>query len=49
MPVAVELKGLLPGRGPGLGTDRWPPGEPPGRGVPEAGRGGAGRGEADAA
>jgi hypothetical protein len=24
MPVAVELKGLLPGRGPGRGPGRWP-------------------------
>jgi hypothetical protein len=44
MPVAVELKGLLPGRGPGRGTFRPPP-EPPGRGAP-AGRGVAGRGAA---
>ena len=42
MPVAVELNGLLPGRGPGRGP-RWPGapglGAPPGRGAPEAGRG----------
>jgi len=38
MPVAVELNGLLPGRGPGRGTCRWP------------GAGGAlGRGPAEAA
>src|ERR1700722_13551126 len=41
MPVAVELKGLLPGRGPGRGTLRPPPGAP-GRGAPP-GRGDAGR------
>jgi hypothetical protein len=44
MPVAVELKGLLPGRGPGLGTGRPEPGAAGrGPGVP-AGRGAAGRG-----
>jgi hypothetical protein len=44
MPVAVELKGLLPGRGPGRGPGRWP--GPPGRGPAEPGRGAAGRGAA---
>ncbi len=40
MPVAVELNGLLPGRGPGRGP-RWPGapglGAPPGRGAPGLG------------
>jgi hypothetical protein len=49
IPVAVELNGLLPGRGPGRGGPGTPvagrPAEPPGRGEPPgAGRGAAGRG-----
>jgi hypothetical protein len=36
MPVAVELKGLLPGRGPGRGPCRWPGAD--GRGPAAAGR-----------
>jgi hypothetical protein len=49
MPVAVELNGLLPGRGPGRGPPgRGPPGVGgrgvPGREAPEAwGRGAEGR------
>jgi hypothetical protein len=47
MPVAVELKGLLPGRGPGRGADRWPgvvgapdrAPAPPGRGADGLGPG----------
>ena len=40
MPVAVELKGLLPGRGPGRGAWRWPgAGGAEGRGPAAAGRG----------
>src|SRR5690242_12858240 len=45
MPLAVELNGLLPGRGPGRGPPRC--GEPPGRGPgepPGPGRGATGRG-----
>jgi len=38
MPVAVELNGLLPGRGPGRGAPGRGPGAPglgaPGRGAP---------------
>jgi|HubBroStandDraft_2_1064218.scaffolds.fasta_scaffold01581_2 hypothetical protein len=42
MPVAVELNGLLPGRGPGRGPGRWPGAA--GRGpAAAAGRSGAGR------
>ncbi len=41
MPVAVELNGLLPGRGPGRGACRWPGAA--GRGPAAAGRGVAGR------
>ena len=41
MPVAVELNGLLPGRGPGRGPGRWPGAA--GRGPEAAGRGAAGR------
>ncbi len=37
MPVAVELNGLLPGRGPGRGACRWPGAA--GRGPGAAGRG----------
>jgi hypothetical protein len=48
MPVAVELNGLLPGRGPGRGGPGVPagprPGEPPGLGAPGPGRGAGGRG-----
>jgi hypothetical protein len=49
MPVAVELNGLLPGRGPGRGGPGTPgtgrPGEPPDRGAaPGAGRGAEGLG-----
>ena len=45
MPVAVELKGLLPGRGPGRGPDRWPGVVgAPGRAPAEPGRGTDGRG-----
>jgi hypothetical protein len=38
MPVGVELNGLLPGRGPGRGALRGPPGraDPPGRWPPPA-------------
>jgi hypothetical protein len=36
IPVAVELNGLLPGRGPGRGTCRWPGADgEPGRGAAE--------------
>jgi hypothetical protein len=39
MPVAVELKGLLPGRGPGRGEWRWPgDGGAEGRGPAAVGR-----------
>jgi len=45
MPVAVELKGLLPGRGPGRGPGRWPGAVGvPGRAPAAAGRGTDGRG-----
>jgi hypothetical protein len=47
MPVAVELNGLLPGRGPGRGGPGTPAGGrgvPPGLGAPEPGRGAGGRG-----
>jgi hypothetical protein len=44
MPVAVELNGLLPGRGPGRGACRWPgAGGAVGRGPAAAGRGTEGR------
>jgi hypothetical protein len=49
MPVAVELNGLLPGRGPGRGPGRWPPCGAVGRGPEAAGRGVAGRGVAPSA
>jgi hypothetical protein len=47
MPVAVELNGLLPGRGPGRGGPGTPAdgrGAPPGRGAPGPGRGALGLG-----
>jgi hypothetical protein len=48
IPVAVELNGLFPGRGPGRGAPREPPGRgAPDRGGPDGGspgRGPAGRG-----
>jgi hypothetical protein len=47
MPVAVELNGLLPGRGPGRGGPGTPAGGrgvPPGLGAPGPGCGAAGRG-----
>jgi hypothetical protein len=47
MPVAVELNGLLPGRGPGRGGPGTPApgrGAPPGLGAPEPGAPEAGRG-----
>ncbi len=47
MPVAVELNGLLPGRGPGRGGPGTPPdgrGAPPGLGAPGPGRGAFGLG-----
>ena len=47
MPVAVELNGLLPGRGPGRGGPGTPAagrGAPPGLGAPGPGRGAAGLG-----
>ncbi len=48
IPVAVELNGLLPGRGPGRGGPGVPAGardgEPPGREAPGPGRGAAGLG-----
>jgi hypothetical protein len=47
MPVAVELKGLLPGRGPGRGGPGTPAdgrGAPPGLGAPGPGRGESGLG-----
>jgi hypothetical protein len=46
MPVAVELNGLLPGRGPGRGGPGTPAdgrGAPPGLGAPGPGRGAFGR------
>ena len=47
MPVAVELNGLLPGRGPGRGGPGTPAdgrGAPPGLGAPGPGRGASGLG-----
>ena len=47
MPVAVELNGLLPGRGPGRGGPGTPAGgrgAPPALGAPGPGRGAPGRG-----
>jgi hypothetical protein len=47
IPVAVELNGLLPGRGPGRGGPGTPAagrGAPPGRDAPGPGRGAPGRG-----
>src|ERR1700685_319685 len=47
MPVAVELNGLLPGRGPGRGGRATPAdgrGAPPGLGAPEPGAPEPGRG-----